>query len=70
MLEGEKLNKIRVMGKWHKDFMVEDISSALKAGQDLADMYSKANLQIDGVMFVVEEYDDEDTEFEEVKEEE
>ena len=69
MLEGEKLKKIRVMGKWHKDFVVEDISSALKAGQDLADMYPKANLQIDGVMFVAEQYDDFDSEFEVLEEE-
>ena len=69
MLEGEKLKKIRVMGKWHKDFVVEDISSALKAGQDLADMYDKANLQIDGVMFVAEQYDDFDSEFEVLEEE-
>ncbi len=33
-------------------------------------MYPHANLQIDGVMFLVDEYDDEDTEFEEVGEEE
>ena len=58
------------MGKWHKDFVVKDISTALKAGQDLAEMYPQANLQIDGVMFVVDEYDDVDTEFEEVGEEE
>ena len=70
MLEGEKLKKIRVMGKWHKDFIVKDIPTAVKAGQNLADMYPHANLQIDGVMFLVDEYDDEDTEFEEVREEE
>ena len=69
MLEGEKLKKIRVMGSWHKDFVVEDISSALKAGQDLADMYPQANLQIDGVMFVAEQYDDFDSEFEVLEEE-
>jgi len=69
MLEGEKLKKIRVMGKWHKDFVVKDISSALKAGQDLADMYPQANLQIDGVMFVAEQYDDFDSEFEVLEEE-
>jgi len=69
MLEGEKLNKIRVVGKWHKDFLVDDIPSAVKAGQDLADRYSHVNLQIDGVMFVSEKYDDFDTEFEVIEEE-
>lgn len=70
MLEGDKLKKIRVMGKWHKDFLVDDIPSAVKGGQDLADLYPHANLEIDGVMFLINEYDDEDTEFEELKEEE
>ena len=69
MLEGEKLKKIRVMGKWHKDFVVKDISTDLKAGQDLADMYPQANLQIDGVMFIAEQYDDFDSEFEVLEEE-
>ena len=62
------MKRIKVLGKWSQVFEVPDIQTAVKKAQDLSDLLDTLNFQITGVQFVefqIEEYDEEDTEFEE-----
>ena len=62
------MKRIKVLGKWSHVFEVPDIQTAVKKAQDLSDLLDTLNFQITGVQFVefqIEEYDEEDTEFEE-----
>lgn len=67
------MKKIKVLGHWNRVFEVPDIQTAVKKAQELADLLDTLNLQITGLQFIefaYEQYDEEDTEFEEIGEEE
>lgn len=67
------MKNIRVIGRWSKEFYVEDIPTAVKKAQELADLLESLNMEVTGLQFIepnTNRYDDFDTEFEEVGEEE
>jgi|TARA_B100001063_G_C16565654_1_gene453242 hypothetical protein len=67
------VKNIKVIGRWSKEFVVKDIPTAVKKAQEIADLLENLDMEITGLQFIepnTSRYDDFDTEFEEVGEEE